>query len=243
MARTVAYRLGRGLVAAAAGVALLVAAGILLTGCSDDSEPEAASSSTLGASRTTTTSTSAERAPEQVARDFLDAYSAHDPNRALTFLTEEALADGAGWPGGWGSADAFRQEATFLAAQKFELVVKGCKRWADSKPGVSVRCDVDYHAIRSRDLGRGPFTGAQWDLVVDDGKITSAFATWPYITNGFSAQMWEPFQRWVASTHPQDVVVMYDPAAASPGQMTDQAIQLWDERTREWVADVKEGRA
>jgi hypothetical protein len=224
-------------------LALLVAGGFLLAGCSDDAEPEAAAATTTTIVASITTIAPAERTPEQVARDFLAAYGAHDADRALTFLTEDALADGMGWPGGWGSADAFRQEATFLAAQKFELLVKGCEKQDVSKPGVSLRCDVDYHAIRSRELGRGPFTGAQWDIVVEDGMITSSVPTWPYITNGFSAQMWEPFQRWVASAHPQDVVVMYDPAAASPGQMTDEAIRLWEQRTREWVADVKAGRA
>ena len=167
----------------------------------------------------------------------------NDADRALTFLTEDALADGMGWPGGWGSADAFRQEATFLAAQKFELLVKGCEKQVVSKPGVSLRCDVDYHAIRSREVGRGPFEDSYWDLVVEDGMITSSVPTWPYLTNGFSGQMWEPFQRWVASAHPEDVAVMYDPAAGSAGQMSDEAIRLWEQRSREYVAAVNAGTA
>ena len=62
-------------------------------------------------------------------------------------------------------------------------------------------------------------------------------ATWDYIRNGVSSEMWAPFQAWVTSTHPEDVPVMYSVA----GQITDEAIRLWDERLSEWAATVNSG--
>jgi ketosteroid isomerase-like protein len=207
-----------------------------LAGCSDDSSPDAvsASSTTVAAASTTSATVKpAELQPVQVARDFLDAYSNGDADRALTYLTEDST--GGGYTNTyWASPETFRLDVAMAEAQHIEEMFTGCEEQGDSAAGTTVRCTFDMHAYSSDDVGRGPYSGNYWDVVVRDGKITSAVATWDYIRNGVSSEMWAPFQAWVTSTHPEDVQVMYSVA----GQITDEAIRLWDERLSEWAATV-----
>jgi hypothetical protein len=99
-----------------------------------------------------------------------------------------------------------------------------------------VRCGFHFHAFRSEEAGVGPFTDNWWDLVVRDGKITSAGVTWSFLTNGFSDNVWVPFQSWVASTYPQDLQVMYIGGFVA---VTEESIALWEQRTQEWAASVQ----
>ena len=223
-------------IASSATVALVVCGA--LAGCSDDSTPEAtatASTTTIVASATTVAP------PEQasavaVAEAFLDAYSDGDADRALTYLTEDST--GGGYTNTlWASPETFRLDVAMAKAQHIEEMFTGCAEQGDSAAGTTVRCTFDMHAYSSDDVGRGPYGDNYWDLVVRNGKITSALATWAYITNGVSTEMWQPFQAWVASTHPEDVQVMY----SVTGQITEEAIRLWDERLTEWAATVNSG--
>ena len=95
-------------------------------------------------------------------------------------------------------------------AQHFYETVTGCENQGESGD----RCELSVAPststrIRSDEIGRGPFTDNQWALTIRNGKITSANATWAFLTNGFSAEIWQPFQAWVASTHPEDLPAMY----------------------------------
>ena len=101
-------------------------------------------------------------------------------------------------------------------------------------------CGFDLHAFHSDEIGRGPYTDNYWDLVVRDGKVASAQSTWAYLTNGFSNEMWTPFQSWVASTHPLDIQLMYVGQAPA---MTEESIRLWEQRTREYADAVNAGAA
>jgi hypothetical protein len=175
--------------------------------------------------------------PERVARRFLDAYGSFQAERALKLLTADAVATGAGNSGNrWGSRDAFRQEVALAKAFHVRQIVSGCERQGESSDGVSVRCAYAYHALRSDEVGLGPYGDSYWDLVVRNGKITSAVPTVGYITNGFSAERWEPFQRWVTGTHPEDLPTLYPVGEFG---ISKETIRLWDRRTREWVAEEK----
>jgi hypothetical protein len=180
-------------------------------------------------------------APEaRVAKRFLDAYGRYQTDRALKLLTSEALETGAGNSHSWGSRDAFRREVSLARAWHVKQTVTGCEQQGKAAEGVVVRCAFDYHALRSDEVGLGPYRDNYWELVVRNGKITAAKATWAYLTNGFSAQRWEPFQAWVASTHPEDLQTMYP---VGDPQITEEAIRLWDKRSKEWVAAVKASAA
>jgi hypothetical protein len=127
-------------------------------------------------------------------------------------------------------------EVAMNRARHIEQKPPTCEQQGNSVEGTTVRCAFDFHAFRSDEIGRGPFRDNYWELVVRDGKITSAVSTWTFLTNGFSAQMWQPFQTWVTSTHPADLQTMY-PVGDPP--ITKQAIRLWEQRLREWAAAVK----
>ncbi len=148
--------------------------------------------------------------PERVARRFLDAYGAYDAKGALKYLTAEGIATGSGITGlSWGTRQEFRREVAMAKAQRQTQTVTGCEEQGESSDGVAVQCAFDHHEFRSQEVGLGPYLDNYWDLVVQDGKITSAVSTRAYITNGSSAERWEPFQRWVTSAHPEDLQTMY----------------------------------
>jgi hypothetical protein len=215
---------------AATAAALLGAIG--LAACSDDSAPEAGSTTpTTVAASVTTLARSEPASATEVAQEFLEAYGEFDADRALTYLTDDAITTGVGHAGNWGSEDAFRLETAFDEAQAILQSVTGCEE-KEAAAGTSVRCAFDLHAFHSDEIGLGPFTDNYWDIVVSDGKITSAIVTWAYLTNGFSAQLWTPFQTWVSSTHPEDIAAMYLGGNAA---VTEESARLWEQRTREWA--------
>ena len=78
-----------------------------------------------------------------------------------------------------------------------------------SAAGVIVSCAFDLQAIRSDEIGVGPYTDNAWRLTVHDGKIVSAQQKIPLNTNGFYTQVWAPFATWVSIDHPDDVLTMY----------------------------------
>ena len=223
--------------AAAAAVALVVGTSLLVRPANDNGiETTPPGEGTVASSSTASTVNPAKLQPVQIARDFLDAYSDGDSDRALTYLTEDST--GGGYTNTyWASPETFRLDVAMAEAQHIEEMFTGCEEQGDSAAGTTVRCTFDMHAYRSDEVGRGPYSGNYWDVVVRDGKITSAVATWDYIRNGVSSEMWAPFQAWVTSTHPEDVQVMYSVA----GQITEEAIRLWDERLTEWAATVNSG--
>jgi hypothetical protein len=176
--------------------------------------------------------------PERVVRRFLAAYGAYDAEGALKYLAKEGIATGSGITGrSWGTREDFRREVSLAKAQRQKQAVTGCEEQGESSDGVAVHCAFDHHEFRSDEVGLGPYTDNYWDLVVEDGKITSAVSTRAFITNGSSAERWEPFQRWVTSAYPEDAAVMY----GVEFRITKDAIRLWERRIREWVAAEKAG--
>jgi hypothetical protein len=222
--------------------AFVVAGVFVFAACDDTSESDVASATSTTVAASSTTGAPVELTPEQVATEFLEAYSAFDTDRALTYLTEDAAAWSAfrSVTGQWESPDDFRLEAALREAQGRKYIVTDCEPQGDSADGTAVRCSFDLHAIRSDEIGRGPYTDNSWEFVVSDGKITSAAETWAFIQNGFSAEMWQPFQAWVARTHPVDLQAMY---VGGTGAVTEESVALWEEYTKEWVAEVNAGSA
>ena len=226
-------------VAAAAAIALVVGASLLVRAANDNGievTPPADEGTVAASSTTSTTVTRTEPASAtEVAREFLEAYSDGDADRALTYLTEDSTGGGYTYTL-WASPETFRLDVAMAKAQHIEEMFTGCAEQGDSAAGTTVRCTFDMHAYRSDEVGRGPYGGNYWDVVVRDGKITSALATWAYLTNGVSAQMWQPFQAWVASTHPEDV-----PTLSAVAVPSEQSIRLFEWRLAEWAATVNSG--
>ena len=212
-------------VAAAAVVVIIVGALVLAT--RDTTEPQIPA----GPSTTLDPAPSAAEA-EEIARGFLDAYVAYDADRAITYLTDDALAEA------FDSAEALRLGLAFFEAQSYSQRILDCEQQGDSAAGISVRCPFDFHAIRSDEIGLGPYGDNYWDLTVRDGKIVSAESTLAVMTNGFSREMWEPFARWVSDENPEDAAVMYSDGWHTDVQVSEESMRLWEQRSREYVQAV-----
>src|SRR5262245_47705104 len=137
----------------------LVVGALALAGCSDDSAQDA-SSSTASTAAPATPAANAD--PVDVAREFVDAYGDADADRALAYLTEDAVVER------WRTPDDFRMELSFHHATGAKQMVRACEEQGDSADGTTVRCAFEYHDFYSDEIGRGPFTGSSWDVVVRD---------------------------------------------------------------------------
>ena len=135
--------------------------------------------------------------PVALAREFLDAYGSFDADRALSYLTTDAIAQGVVEEDRT-TPEQLRVGIASERALGYKQTIRGCEHQGNSASGVSLRCAFDFHAIRSDEIGLGPYTGNYWSLTVRDGKIVSAKQQIAYETNGFSKQAWEPFARWVS---------------------------------------------
>jgi hypothetical protein len=173
--------------------------------------------------------TSAANQPEGVATGFLEAYGALDVEQASTYLADEATI------ASMTEQDDLRLLISYLEATGYEQTLGSCKEVGDTAVGV-VRCPFGFHGLRSGEIGRGPFGGSSFDVVVRDGKVVRASQHWEI--EKFSPQMWEPFAGWVSTAHPKDAAVMYTDESHSGVRLTEESVRLWDARTREYVEEV-----
>jgi hypothetical protein len=163
-----------------------------------------------------------------IATNFVEAFGAFDADRAITYLADDAIIQ----------LDATTPEElprllSFWKAMGFEQILDGpCAVTATYAAGTQVRCPFDFHAIRSDEIGLGPYGGSYWDLTVRDGQIVIVRQDFDIGT--FSGEMWEPFAAWVEDNYPDDGEVMYN-ADYTNFQLTRKSIRLWEERTEEYV--------
>jgi hypothetical protein len=166
---------------------------------------------------------------EKVATGFLEAFGAFDVDRAMTYLADDAII------ASLSAQDDPRLLLSWLEATGYQQILHSCEG-VGSSASSSVRCTFDFNGLRSREIGRGPFGGSSFDLVVRDGKIVQASQNWEI--EKFSPQVWEPFASWVSTAHPNDAAVMYLDESHSNVRLTRESIRLWELRTREYVEEV-----
>jgi hypothetical protein len=167
-----------------------------------------------------------------VATGFLDAYGAFDADRAITYLADDADLSALGL----GGTRDFRMLLSLFEAQGYKQMLTSCEETGSSASGTDVRCAFDFHAIRSDEIGRGPYSGSYFDLTVRDGVIVRASE---YLEiEEFSAQMWEPFAAWVSKNYPEDAKVMYN-ETLTDYRLTEKSIRLWKQHSREYVKAVR----
>lgn len=173
---------------------------------------------------------------ENIATQFVEAYVAHDADKATSYLAADV--DLSKFTRDLGLGPYVRMDV----ATGFKRLFDSCVATSAAPTGISVRCPYDFHGIRSEEIGLGPYSGSWWDIAIEDGQIVSVSDEIVFMENGFSDQMWEPFARWIGSTHPEDGAVMYVnwPSILS-AQYTDESIALWEERSSEYVAVVNGG--
>jgi hypothetical protein len=169
---------------------------------------------------------------KEVATGFVEAYGAFDAEQAMTYLADDATI------AVLGAQDDPRLLISWLEATGYQQIVDPCEGVGNSASGSirSIRCTFAFHALRSGELGRGPFGGSSFDLIARDGKIVHASQSWEI--EKFSPQVWEPFATWVSTAHPKDAAVMYADESYTNVRLTRESIRLWDLRTREYVEEV-----
>ena len=179
--------------------------------------------------------------PVALAREFLDAYGSFDADRALSYLTTDAIAQGVVEE----DRTTLEQLRLGIASERalgYKQTINGCEHQGNSASGVSLRCAFDFHVIGSDEIGLGPFTGNYWNLTVRDGKIVSAQREVEF-NNGFGDQIWEPFAKWVSIEHPDDALALGTDESQGMQPVTADSIRLWEQRSAEYVAVVKQNPA
>jgi hypothetical protein len=177
----------------------------------------------------------ADAAAEEVALGFLDAYAAIDAQKAMTYVADDAdlrnLIDVSHQVPA--NAEGLSLRLSLLQAMGYELTVTSCEA-APIGSDTSVVCDSVFHAIRSDQIGRGPFSNSSFVFTVRDGAIVRA-GFGPEPLDKFDRQMWEPFAEWVSSTYPKDAAVMYLDGPRHVARFSLESIRLWERHTREYV--------
>ena len=171
-------------------------------------------------------------AAADVATGFTDAYGAFDAREAMTFVADDADLTGLIDSQVPADVDGLSRQLAFLEAEGYEQNVS-CEPVPEATD-IYVICAFDFHAIRSDQIGRGPFGGSTFSFSIRDGEIVRASLDWH--TERFSPQMWEPFAEWVSTTYPADAAVMYQDETLTNFRLTRESIRLWRRRSLEYVA-------
>ena len=223
-----AYRPNRTVLITVAAVAVLLIGALAVVLSRDEAPVTDGSPAAIG------------KSPEEVATSFINAYGAFDADQAIAYLADDAeisgLVTSVGAQGMQGTVGEFRLLIALLEAQGYKQMVKSCEQTTASASGATFSCTFDFHVLRSDEIGRGPYSGSSFDITVRDGKVVQASKQWA--TAEFSAQLWEPFARWVSKTHPLDAAVMYVDETQSGTRLTEESIRLWDRHTRGYVEEV-----
>ena len=157
-----------------------------------------------------TTVNPADLTAQEVATGFVEAFGAFDVDQALTYLADDAdISDliGGRVQGVEGNPEELRLNISFLEAVGYKQMLDSCEELGSSASVTTLRCTFDFHLFGSDEIGRGPFSGGYFELIVSDGEIVRA-SHW-LETEEFGPQMWEPFRDWVSTTYPKDAAVMY----------------------------------
>ena len=165
----------------------------------------------------------------EIATGFVQAVGAFDAERAIAYLADDAVVP-EGLP-----PEGMPVLVSFYEAQGYKQMLDPCRVTGSLATGTLVRCPYDFHAIRSDEIGRGPYHGSYWALTISDGEIVNASQNWQIAK--FGPQMWDPFADWVAEAHPMDFEEMYT-GGGTNFRLTEESIRLWGRHTGEYVKEV-----
>ena len=167
-----------------------------------------------------------------------------DADAAISYLTSDATVQG-DLIAYAGSTDAenLRLTLAHYRAAHYKQTVTDCVHEGTSAAGVSVSCAFDLRAIRSDEIGLGPYTDNYWRLTVREGKIVSVQQTIALHTTRFAHEVWAPFATWVYINHPDDLLTMFIDSEMMTQRFTEDSNRLWEQRSAEYVAAVKQNPA
>lgn len=166
----------------------------------------------------------------EVATGFVEAYRAFDAERTVTYLADfvDLRLDVT-------TPEELPLLLSFLEAEGYrEIPLAPCRATGANAFGTQVLCAFGWHAIRSDEIGLGPYPG-RWELTVRDGMIVEVRQHWAI--KRFAPEVWEPFRDWVSANHPDDFDAMYVRGGTN-FRITEESIRLWGRYTSEYVKDV-----
>jgi hypothetical protein len=228
----------RALVVVAVALTLVAAACGSENAPANEAVPPAQADASEAATAAEEPATTSSDAAEEVAMSFLEAFGAFDMDKAITYLADNAEVSGLIAASGAENVtepfDELRLWNALLEAQRFEQIPGSCDDMGSGASGTSLQCTFDFQLFGSDELGLGPFSGSHVSLTFLDGEIVRASTAWA--VGEFSPQVWVPFEQWVSSAHPKDAAVMY--VAPNAARLTEESIQLWEQRIPEYVEAV-----
>ena len=178
---------------------------------------------------------------EQVATAFVEAWSDFDRPRIASYV-----ADGATlriWPDPV-TPNSWRVANRWDEATGFVMHLDGCFETFQVRDSMDVGCTFSVHQLGSEQLGRGPYHDYLFGVTVENGEVVDAGKDMFYEGSELGEEMYSPFWRWMDAEHPEDAEVMAayaDPA--STGAEIDASLQLWEQRTQDYVEAVRAGNA
>jgi hypothetical protein len=186
--------------------------------------------------------------PVGVAREFLEAVGRFDADTATSYLANDATVEGDFIVAGSDAAEQLRLTLAHDRVLGYKQTIKDCVRVGITVPGWmvpgdSISCAFDMHAYRSDEIGLNPYTDNVWRITIRDGKIVWAQQDMPDGTNGFDDQIWIPFGIWMQEYHPDDVLTMYTRPDRWVPRYAEDSTMLWEQRSAEYVAAVKQNPA
>ena len=219
----------------AAAIMLIVAGAVVLSRDSDQDRGQVSTPPTTAhvAPTTIPEPAAALSTDEAIAlvRAYFDAANSYDAELAYSFLADGAIMESRTW-----SPQEFRLATGFSSAIGEKVVLGDCVPVDSQAPAVTIRCDFEYAAQGSTELGLGPYPEGWTEVVFVDRKITSINGFIDFSENGFEVEIWDPYRAWMDATHAEDVPLMYaDRGGSERANATDESNELWQQRTREYI--------
>lgn len=197
------------MIGAATAAAAAVAAAVLVVAVKEDADPGPVDDSSVG-----------QNPDEQVADEFVQVITAHEPAKVRLLLADDAIM-----PSDW-RARMRREDAWSM-----RYVVDNCTEIGGSDYGTNVVCPFAYYALGSDELGMAPFGNNNFSLVVRDGEVRSFQPSYNGQGNG-DAEHYTAFAEWDQANHPGEWSFLGDD---TPTRMSHW-VRLWQRRTAEFVA-------
>ena len=188
------------------------------------------------------TSAAADAEAEEIASNFVEAYGAFDAEEAITYLADDAdilglIGSIGAHRGVVGTPNELPLLLSLLRAEGYRQTLDPCEAQGESASGTLVHCTFDFHLFGSDRLGLGPYGGSSFDLVVLDGEIVRAAAS--FEIEDFSSEMWEPFEAWVSEAYPEDATAMYEDDTHTGVRLSEESVRLWKRHVREYVQEMQ----
>ncbi len=160
---------------------------------------------------------STELSDAESAQGFVEAYADGDVLRAASYLASGQYEPYPGW----------ETEIERNLAWGVTFLFEPCEVTADGSFGSAVLCPFDLHVMRSDAVGKGPFTGNTFTVIVKDGAVMEADNQMAWETNG-QGEYIDTVYAWVKRNYPQqwDFLSLDEPDV--PHAQWQRWLRLWD---------------